>query len=187
MPQTLLALCGIVVATFLTLQSQRHRALSSEDVVQVEVTQMGAQVAMDVLNGFRALPFDEAAIDEPVDKPASLHNHLPLSEESSERFKTMHARREVAKVGLSASATIATLDHADGRTFMVERSTVDGTVRFRVEAVVGYVESDGETISANPTKLKVATIRVTPILQGGLSAPPLLLSQLYACGSGCSW
>ena len=185
MPQTLLALCGVIVATFLTLQSQRHRAISAEDILELETTQMGARVAMDVLSGFRTLPYDERTADAPVASPAALSTHLVLAPRAQDRFQQRTARRAASHALLTPSATIATLDHADGRAFDVTRETAEGALTFRVESVVGYVGEASQTPSATPSKLKMATVRVTP--QTAVGVDPIVLSQLYACGSGCPW
>ena len=185
MPQTLLALCGIVVATFLTLQSQRHRALSAEDILEMETTQMGARVAMDVLSGFRTLPYDENTADAPVASSAALSHHLVLATQAENRFGQRAARRAASHALLTPSATIVTLDHADGRAFDVTRETSEGALTFRVESVVGYVDETTQTPTATPSRLKMATVRVTPQTASGTD--PIVLSQLYACGSGCPW
>ena len=178
MPQTLLAVGALAVMAVLTLQSQGDRAYTVRDVVDAEITTMSARVASDVLNGYRTRPFDAATASGAADSPGDLWPHARLATAAGDRFGTLSQRA-------AAAASGATLDAVDGRATVVQRQTASGSVSFRVESVVGYVaESDGATPQASASKFKMATVRVTP---QGVDASAVVLSQLYACGSGCDW
>ena len=179
MSQTLLAVGALGLLAVLTLNTHRRRALTDRDGVTTETVAQANRVATDVLDGYRALPFDAVSASAPASAPAALHAHAPLAAAPPARFADLAAR--AAAAGGAAAGTLAGLD-GDHR--YVLRPGPQGALSYEVATVVGYVGADGRTPSATPTPLKMATVRVRPVIRGGA---PLYVSQLYACGGACDW
>lgn len=175
MPQTLLALLGIVLASVLALHQSRNGAASERRAEAAEVQALAAEVAMERLARLEGLAFDQAVVAGRAQSPAQLTPFL--------------AGRFVA-VGPDPAGD--DLDDADGESAegahdLRQRAGGGvGGVRLRTTVAVRYVrESDGETVATAPTRFKRATVTVAPVPADG--APPVTLTQLFSCGSYCAW
>lgn len=184
MPQTLLALFALGLVLFMSLGQQRQSAHVQDGRIQSDIDRIAAQVADDRLDALTALPFDNATRTGRASSVLELTRLMPLRTEIEVRFDSLEAR-PLAHLP-TESGGINDLDDTDGTRTEVSRSLPHGTLRFQVETVVGYVsESNGESPSLSPTKLKKASVRVTPLGVGHVA--PAVLSRLYSCGSACSW
>lgn len=178
MSQSLLAVGALVLLTLLSFNMKRGTIQDDQRSIETQTVAAANRVAVDELNRLRALPFDTTTAARPAQSPLALHPHPELAHAPADRFGSLEARRQ------AAAARAGTIAGADGAVQTVSRSMPEGTARFEVATVVGYVADDGVTPSATPTPLKVATVRVRPL---DWDAPDLYISQLYACGASCLW
>lgn len=170
MPQTLLGLLGIVLASVLSLQQVRAGMDTKEKLRDSEVQTLATSVAMGVLNELESRPFDEGVKDAFASSPAELTPMLgggffhPGGDAADDDLDDVHG---------SSETTVHVL--RDGRT----------GIRLQTDAEVGYVsEADGETVAVTPTRFKRVTVTVRSL---DVSAPTVSISQVYSCGSYCAW
>ena len=170
MPQTLLGLLGILLASFLSLHQLRSSMDADVKTREAEVQALLADVALSRLGELEALPFDEAV------KEAYAASVVELTPVVGAGF-----------FRIGGDAANDDLDDAHGTSTTTTHTLRDGQASFRAVAAVtvGYVsEADGTTPSAVPTRFKRATVTVT---SPDVGAPSVSLSQLYSCGSYCTW
>ena len=170
MPQTLLGLLGIVLASVLSLQQVRAGMDTKEKLRDSEVQALATSVAMGVLNGLESRPFDEGVKDAFASSPAEL---TPMVGAGFFRPGGDTADDDLDDIHGASETTVHVL--RDGRTGL----------RLRTDAEVGYVsEADGVTVAATPTRFKRVTVTVRSL---DVSAPTVSISQVYSCGSYCAW
>ena len=173
MPQTILALFGIVLASILALHQSRTSIQTERQTEAAEVQALAAEVAMTRMAELEALPFDQAVADGIyMESPTEL---------------TPIVGGGFTPPGLDPPGD--DLDDANGT--VVEavyalRDGASGGIRLRTAVVVRYVqESDGETVTSTRTRLKRATVTVQPAT--ATTVRPVRLTQLFSCGSYCTW
>ena len=177
MPQTSLALLGIVLASVLALHQSRSGVRTERQTEAAEVQALAAEVAMERMARLEAVPFDQAVVGAYVSAPSELTamvggTFVPtgpdpagddLDDANGESVEAPYDLRESEGVGV-------------------------GGVRLRTTVVVRYVsEADGETVAPTPTRFKRATVTVAPAAAGPGVAKPVVLTQLFSCGSYCTW
>lgn len=184
MPQSMLALAAIGILMFMTLQQKRHAILSQTEKIHIEITTMATQVGIDRLNEMRLLAFDEATKGDRNAELWELSNLLPLSSDPEFLFDSFPERLEAH----SSRPDVADddLDDYDAITYTISEMTLQDSVRFSIDSVVGYVQdTTSGTASAVPTRFKKVAIRVTAL--GIQPTASVTLSQLYSCGTRCVW
>ena len=180
----MLAIVAIGIVTFLSLQQSRHAILTQTEKVDIEITTMATQVGIDRLNEMRSLAFDEATKGDRNASPGEMANLLPLSSDPEHLFDSFRERQEAHSSVPDAADD--DLDDFDAVTYSVSKTALQGTVRFSIDSVVGYVQdTDSGTASAVPTGFKKVVIRVTAL--GIQPTASVTLSQLYSCGTRCVW
>lgn len=177
MTQTLLALFGIVLASVLTLHQSQSGIRTERQTEAAEIQALAAEVAMERMARLEAMPFDQAVVGARALSPNSLTSivgggFLPsgadvpgddLDDADGESVEALYDLRE------SASGSV-------------------GGVRLRTTVAVRYVsEADGETVTSARTRFKRATVTVAPTAAGAGVAQPVVLTQLFSCGSHCAW
>lgn len=197
MPQTFLALFGIMIASTLSLSEQRHHALTVSTVVGIESDVTSAGIGEDYLDGIGTLAYDEGTTAGSVLLTSDLTSLEPLPSSMAARFPNSGGSEESGdpddnddsdddsdnNMGLSDADSI---DDLHGNSVEVTRQSDQADRSFRIETVVGYVsEADGMTPSAIPTKVKLVSARITPLDVPG--AEGIVLSRLYSCGGSCDW
>ena len=178
MPQTMLALFGIVLASVLMLHQSRSGILTDRRTEAAEVQALAAEVAVERMARLEALAFDQAVVDDYADAPAELTpfaggSFVPLGPDApgddlddanNESIEAPYALREGAAGGAV------------------------GGIELRTTVTVRYVdEGDGETVTSVPTRFKRATVTVAPVATGDAVAKPVVLTQMFSCGSYCTW
>ncbi len=184
MPQSFLALGAIVIVTFLSLQQTRHATHTQIDKIDIDVTTMATQIAVDRLDEMRLLAFDEATKGDRIWLASQMTTLLPFSSDPEHLFESFPERR--AAHGTGPDVAHDDLDDFDAATHTVVKSTQEGTLQFSVDTVVGYVQND--SIGANssvPTNIKKAFVRVTAV--GVQPVASVTISQIFSCGSPCAW
>ena len=169
-PQTLLTLLGLLLASLLSVQQLRAGMDSDRQTRAAEAQAAFADIALERLAALEALPFDNATVSGSAESPADL---------------TPVVGGGFYRPGGDAPGD--DLDDDDGSTTTEVRPLREGHVGVRaaVAVRVGYVsEADGLTPSATPTRYKRATVTVS---SPDVDAPPVSLTQLYSCGSPCTW
>ena len=169
MPQTLLAICAVMLATFFAFQQQRSVLETRLEMVRNEVETAATGVAVDRLEEIGVMAFDEATKSgDKIFSSASL---------TSSAIFTVDA------------PPIDDLDDFDGS--YVERFRVysGDTLWYGVETGIEYAdESQPDLAIADPfqkTKFKKATVTVYSLNVTKIDT--LAVSQSYSCGSKCEW
>lgn len=185
MPQTFLALLGIMLASTLSLSEQRHHALTVSTVVGIESDVTAAGIGEDYLDAIGTLAFDDATADGPISSAIALTalSTLPVRMDGRFTGSTSQSVASLDAVGLNGASS---LNDLLGANVEVSRQADQADRSFSIETVVGYVsEADGATPSAVPTKLKLVSARITPLDVSGSDG--VVLSRLYSCGGSCDW
>ena len=175
MPQTVLALLGIVLASVLMLNQSRSGIWTERQTESAEIQALASEIAMARLAVLETMPYDQAVVGGTASAPNDL---------------TLLVGTTFTPSGADAPGD--DLDDANGEsaetTHQVRQGDSGGTpggVRMRTSVGVIYVEeSDGVTPSGDRTRFKRATVTVEPV-DG--AAEPVVLTQLFSCGSFCTW
>lgn len=169
MPQTLLALAAMMIATLFALNQQRGIMQTRMSVLRNEVQTAATGVAVDRLEEVRAMAFDEATKGEgKIFTSAGLTSKPTFTDDAP---------------------PIDDMDDFDGS--YVERFRVwqQDTLWYGVETDVRYAEETApETPIADPnqrTKFKKATVRVYSLNVERIDT--ITISQSFSCGSKCAW
>jgi len=170
MPQTILGFLGILLASFLSLSQMRSGMGTERQLEAADIQAVAAEVAMGQLEALERLPYDQGVVSEYADAISDL---------------TPYAANKYVRIGQDDPND--DLDDVHGSvttTSHVIRAGEDPLV-FKTTTSVRYVsEADATTISTVPTRFKRATVTVRSTSG---TASPVVLSQLYSCGSYCTW
>ncbi|MEX0822342.1 MAG: hypothetical protein WD021_09375 [Rhodothermales bacterium] len=169
MPQTLLALAAMMMATLFALNQQRGVMQTQMSMIRNEIETAGTGVAVDRLEEVRAMAFDEAtkggdkifASSELTSKPTFTDDAPPIDD--IDDFDASYVER-----------------------FRVWQSD---TLWYGVETSVGYAdEAAPDMLIADPnqrTKFKKATVTVYSLSVEFVDT--IRISQSFSCGSKCAW
>lgn len=166
MPQTILAILAMVVATLFAHQQQRNYLHTQIKAMRNEVALQGTAVAEDVLGEIGAMAYDR--------ETAKLSDGQKLN-----------SPYELTSLPFEAQDPLAIEDFHD-QTLDRQRVFRGNTLHFKVEVDVAYVDPvDMETEQTSQTKAKKATATVynTDIKQ----PVKIRVSRSYTCGSKCDW
>lgn len=168
MPQTLLALAAMMMATLFALNQQRGIMQTRMSMMENEVATAATGVAVDRLEEIRSMAFDDVVKGED---------------------KAFSSSALTSKATFTDDAPpIDDIDDFDGA--YVERFRVwqSDTLWFGVATVVRYADEDApDTPVSDPnqhTKFKKATVTVSSL---STPADTISISQSYSCGSKCDW
>lgn len=170
MPQTLLALLAIVLASFLALSQARSGQNTARRLEAADVQMLAADAALEHLAVLEQRPFDEGV------KSAYISSIAGLTPVVNGAF-----------VRIGGDPPGDDLDDAHNTSVTTARVVRSGQagVQIRTDVTVAYVsEADGTTASLVPTRFKRVTITARAL---DASADPVVLTQLFACGSFCTW
>lgn len=169
MPQTLLAIAAVMVATFFAFQQQRSVIDTRMQMIRNEIATSATGVAVDRLSEIGAMTFDDATKSE-----AKIFSSGSLT---------------ASGVFTADAPPIDDIDDFHGST--VNRFRVFGgdTLWYGVQTSIVYAdESNPDIAIVDPnvrTKFKKATVQVYSISVANTDT--ITLSQSFACGSKCAW
>jgi hypothetical protein len=167
----MLAVLSMVVTTLFAFNQHRNVLSTRLNMVREDMAIRSTGVAVDVLEEIGSMSFDEATRDKIVS--------------SSSELTSLYGTIEGETNSIESGGT-NDIDDFNGATLDRYRELKGQNIGFRAEASVSYVDpSDNSTAVTYPTKLKKVTIKV---YSTNIARPDTIyLSQLYACGSRCSW
>lgn len=165
MPQTMLALLGLMLVAQFTLAQFRDVLHSQLMMIETEARTIGASIAVEHLGRVAAMPFDDATKGgNTLETPSAL----------------------TAPASFRADAPSDDVDDFDGSSRVAPRPAGSDTLWFDVRTDVSYAdELNPNMIASSPTKLKriVATVSTRNVAL----ADTIRLERLVSCGSACSW
>ncbi len=166
MPQTILAVLALMMATLFAHQQQRSYVRTQVNMVRNELALQGTGVAESVLSEIGSMEFDDATKDN--NKVGSPGDLTPPNELGSE------------------GGQADDIDDFHGQVLQEERAFRGDFLKFEVKVQVVYVdEDDMETERTSQTKAKKATVTVRSM---DISNPvEIRVSRSYTCGSTCDW
>ncbi len=177
MPQTMLAVLSMVVTTLFAFNQHRSVLSTRLNMVREDMAIRSTGVAVDILEEIGSMSFDEATRDKIVASSSELTSVQRLS---------IHEVTEQTEQTSVESGGTNDIDDFNGALMDRYRELNGKDIGFRAESVVSYIDPmDNITEVSYPTKLKKVTIKVYAT---NIARPDTIyLSQLYACGSRCSW
>lgn len=168
MPQTLLALLALSIVSLLVFQQSEQSARTGRVTDAHEMSAAAVDAALTRLAFYETLAFDEATVVRPARSVLQL------------------APRIVPYVAGGTDLPGNDLDDFHATVLSTTGAVGGTTLPLVIRTTVEYVsEADGDTPSAGPTRLKRATVVVTP--PPGSGAAPVELSELFLCGSRCTF
>lgn len=180
MPQTLLALLALAVATLFATQHQRYAVSSHLNTVRGELAVQSTAVAEDVLNMIGSMAFDEAtaaADAPPLTSPSQLTGPADFGpgEGQPDDIDDFHG-------SVADEYKVRTLQRVDPETGQITTSTL----HFEVSVAVTYAsEIDLETPQTAKSKVKKAVVTV---YSKDIGRPDTVrLARSFVCGSKCDW
>ncbi len=164
MPQTLIAVIAMAMASLVSFQQHRSVLEQRMNSIRGSLAVRSTAVATDKLEEIGAKAFDQATVTGAIASSALLN---PITEVS------------IASV----------LDDVNDYHGLIqdEKREVNGVESsFEVRTLVAYVsEMDGQTTVGYPTRLKKVTVKVVP---DGLARPDTIrISEVLSCGVRCAW
>ena len=171
MPQTLLVLAGIVLASLVSISQTRSGHRTEGNLGRLAIQSAAADAASERLTFLGTLPFDEAV----VTVRARIRALTDLTPVVNGVF--------VRTTGTDPAGN--DLDDFNGVQTTVTPILREGGAShpLTVSVTVQYVsEADGTASSGIPTRFKRATVRVT-----APGSDPVQLTQLFSCGGYCTW
>lgn len=169
MPQTLLAIGAMMVATFFAYQQQRSVMQTRMSMIRNEIESAATSVAVDHLGEISVMAFDEATKgDGKIFSPSSLTPKPQFRDDAP---------------------PVDDVDDYDGTYVQRYRVFAADTLWFGIATEVHYAsETYPDQIITDPTvrtKFKKATVSVFSL--SAAKPDTIRLSQSFACGSKCAW
>ena len=165
MPQTMLALLGLMLVAQFTLQQHRDVLHGRMTTIKTELATIAASVAVERLERIVAMRFDDAAREgNPLTSPFGLTD----------------------PAAFRSDAPSDDVDDFDGSSIVVSRPVGSDTLWFDVRTIVSYAdELDPSAVANARTKLKKVTAIVSS--RDIAFADTVRLERLVTCGSACTW
>lgn len=169
MPQTLLALAAMMMATLFALNQHRGVMQTRISMMRNEVMTSASGVAVDRLEEVRSMAFDEATKGE-----AKIFSSTDLT--SKPTFT-------------DDAPPIDDIDDFDGSSVQRFRVWASDTLWYGVETTVAYAEENAPDIPLSDpnvrSKFKKATVKVYSLNVNHVDT--VSISQTFSCGSKCAW
>lgn len=165
MPQTILALLGLMLISQFTLRQQHDIIQDHLEMIRTEVGTMAAAVATERLERITSMAFDSAT-------SGSLVLTSPSALTSRDLFRS--------------DAPSDDVDDFDGVSVIVVRDAARDTLSFDVSSTVSYADE----LNPNhlvPTQTKFKRVVVTVTSRSVAFADSVKLVRLVSCGSACDW
>lgn len=156
MPQTLLALCALLIFSVYALSRHRDDAGLERRAVSDELELAAAGLLRERLAALDLLAFDEADVGRTSIRTVPPAGPLGLD------------------AGETATGPFDDIDDVDGLVESRAAQTGVGTVLFDVRYAVRYVDpADPATPSATPTLAKEVSVQATEVAAGPTERPPV--------------
>lgn len=167
MPQTILALLALMIASLFSLQMHRQTIETQQRMIRNELALQSTGVAEDKLGEIGTMHFDEAVKHgQAVDSYARLTAGPPFADGGPDNDD---------------------IDDFNGSVDTLARAIEGEELHFRAEVRVVYVpdaNTDGAAAS-HQTKTKRVTVRVRSV--DWPSAEEIRLSRTFTCGGACNF
>ena len=169
MPQTLLAIAAMMLATFFAFQQQRSVMQTRLDMIRNEFETAATGVAVDRLEEIGVMAYDDVTKGGDEVGSATLLTSAPTF--------------------LNDAPPIDDIDDFDNSVIQSYRVFAGDTMWFGVQADVQYAneaQTDqpvGDTVTR--TKYKMVTVTVYSLSYANVDT--IRLSQTFSCGSKCAW
>lgn len=169
MPQTLLAIGAVMMATFFSFQQQRSVLETRMQMIHNEVETAATAVAVDRLGEIGSMAYDDATKSD-----VRIYSSTALT--SSSTFT-------------SDAPPIDDIDDFHGASVNRYRVTTGDTLWYRVKSSVSYANEIAPDIAIQDpsirTKFKKATVTVYSLNVAKIDT--IRISQSFSCGSKCAW
>lgn len=167
MPQTILAILALMMASTFVLQQQRSTLHTRAKLIRNEIALQSTGVAESVLSEIGTKAFDQHT-------------------EQLGDGETLGSPGELTPAGaFEGSGVRVAIEDYQGQTFTRERAFRGDTLHFTVEVEITYVQDDQKTPVSYQTKNKMATVTV---YSEDISDPvESRVSSTYNCYSKCAW
>lgn len=167
MPQSILAMLALLMATTFVMQQQRSTLHTRTQLIRNEIALQSTGVAESVLSDIGTKAFDQET--EKLDEEETLTDPDELTDE----------------VDFDGSGVRVAVEDYHNQTLTRKRPFRADTLEFTVEVEVTYVKDDQETPVDNQTKNKMATVTVRST---DINNPvESRISRSYTCLSKCNW
>lgn len=169
MPQTLLAIGAVMMATFFSFQQQRSLLETRMQMIRNEVETAATAVAVDRLAEIGAMAYDDATKgDDRIFSSTSLTARNTFTDDAP---------------------PIDDIDDFHGASVSRFRVTTGDTLWYGVESSISYAnENAPDAAIVDPairTKFKKATVTVYSLNVAQIDT--IRISQSFSCGSKCAW
>lgn len=165
MPQTMLALLGLMLVAQFSLSQRRDVMNDRLATLETEVRTITAAVATEHLGRVASMPFDDATKGG---------NDLTSASELTPSWS------------FRSDAPSDDVDDFDGSLLVVGRPAGSDSLWFDIQTTVSYAdEMRPDTPITGQTKLKLVTAVVS--VRRVAFADTVKLSRLVSCGSACQW
>lgn len=180
MPQTLLALLALSVATLFATQQQRYVVNSHLNKVRGELAVQSTAVAEDVLNMIGSMAFDEATVDPDAPALTSSSQLTAIADFGSGEGQPNDI--DDFHGSIADEYKTRSIQRVDPETGTV----VTSTLNFEVDVAISYAnEHDLDAPQAAKSKVKKVVVTV---YSTDISRPDTVqLARSFVCGSKCDW
>jgi len=144
MPQSLLAILALMIASLFSVSQQRNIIGNYENMIRSELEIMASGVALQVMEDIAGHPFDAATAAADFEFDEFSLNDLALAPFAYD----------------STYSTAAYLEHFNGTTTTVDFATSEGTVTFDISVDVHYID-DSKSETNNRTDAKEVVVNVS--------------------------
>ena len=172
MRQTLLVFLALMVATYLDYGQKRTYVRGQQDMVRAELQRAATGVVMEAMEVVYARAFDAATVGVPADSNVSVSDFAP---------GPFSGGADCAAFG-GGTACDAVEDFHNMVPATREMPTPGGTLTFRVEVEVHYVDASMQRTGGSRTRWKEVTISVQDVQPGGGSvlSAPITFTEIHA-------
>ena len=180
MPQTLLALLALAVATLFATQQQRYAVNSQLNKVRGELAVQSTAVAEDVLNMIGSMAFDEATADQDA-APLTSSYQLTRTDDFGPGEGQPNDIDDFHE-SIADEYKVRSIQRVDPETGAVTVTPL----YFEVDVRITYAdEEDLDTSQSAKSKVKKAVVTV---YSTDISNPDTVqLARSFVCGSKCDW
>ena len=165
----------MVLTTMFAVNQHRSVINTQLGIVRQDISLRSTGVGQDLLDEIGSMAFDEATKDDAATDPNQLTS-LPMSDQGE-------LGDELGMFQETGGAD--DLDDFSGLSLERTRTHGETTLGFMARPKVNYVLADGTTMVDYVTKFKKVTLDI--VSTDYAFGDTVRVSQVFACGSRCSW
>lgn len=169
MPQTLIAIMSMMVASLFAYNQHRSTLSMRMGMVNQDMEIRTTSVAVDLMEEIGSMEFDEATKSGILTSPLDLVFNSLLG----------------GLLNPGETGGIDDIDDYDGVVLQRTRMHNGHTLQFTAEAQVEYVNEDGTSTSGVPSKFKKVELSV--VSDDIAFSDTVRIEQIFACGGKCDW